>query len=173
MRLKGKKVLAVVDQLYNDLEHWYPVYRMREEGAQVDIAGPEANEIYTGQSGIKAKTDYAFKDIDANDYDGMLIPGGWAPDKLRRYPELLDIVRKMNEAGKPIGTICHAGWVLVSADVLKGRKVTSTPAIQDDMKNAGAEWVDEEVVVDGNFISSRRPDDLPVYAKTYADKLAE
>src|SRR5690606_19444142 len=102
MRLKGKKVLAVVDQLYNDLEHWYPVYRMREAGAPVDITRPEANEVYTGQSGIKATTDYAMKDIDANDYDEMLLPGRWAPDKLRRYPELLDIVRKMSGAGNPI-----------------------------------------------------------------------
>lgn len=173
MRLKDKKIIAVVDNLYNDLEHWYPVYRMREEGAQVDIVGQEANAVYKGQSGIAAKTDYAFSDIDANDYDGILIPGGWAPDKLRRYPELLEIVRTLNAQNKPIGHICHAGWVLISADILKGRTSTSTPAIKDDMKNAGATWVDEPVVVDGNIISSRKPDDLPVYAKAYADKLAE
>lgn len=173
MRLAGKKLIAVVDQQYNDLEHWYPVYRMREEGAQVDIVGAEAGTVYRGQYGIPAKTDFAFSDINPDDYDGILIPGGWAPDKLRRYPELLEIVRKLNEQNKPIGHVCHAGWVLISADILKGRKSTSTPAIQDDMRNAGAEWVDEPVVVDGNIISSRKPDDLPVYAKAYADKLAE
>src|SRR5699024_5424111 len=131
MRLKGKKIVAVVEDLYNDLEHWYPVYRMREEGAEVIIAGPEANKTYNGQSGIPAQTDVAFSDIDAKDYDGILIPGGWAPDRLRRYPELLEFVRKMNDAKKPIGQICHAGWVLVSANILKGKKVTSTPAIKD------------------------------------------
>lgn len=173
LRLEGKKIVAVVEQDYNDLEHWYPVYRMREEGAQVDIAGPEANASYEGQSGIPAKTNISFSDINANDYDGLLIPGGWAPDKLRRYPELLEFVRAMNEANKPIGQICHAGWVLVSAAILKGKKVTSTPAIKDDMTNAGAEWVDEVCVVDGNIVSSRRPDDMPVYAKTFADLVAE
>lgn len=173
MRLQGRKIVAVVEDLYNDLEHWYPVYRMREEGAQVDIAGPEAHSTYKGQNGIPANTDIAFSDINANDYDGLLIPGGWAPDRLRRYPELLEFVREMNEAKKPIGQICHAGWVLVSADILKERKVTSTPAIKDDMQNAGAIWVDEECVVDGNIISSRRPEDMPVYAKAFADKVAE
>ncbi|HLS23927.1 MAG TPA: type 1 glutamine amidotransferase domain-containing protein [Pseudogracilibacillus sp.] len=173
MRLKGKKIVAVVEDLYNDLEHWYPVYRMREEGAEVIIAGPEANKTYNGQSGIPAQTDVAFSDIDAKDYDGILIPGGWAPDRLRRYPELLEFVRKMNDAKKPIGQICHAGWVLVSANILKGKKVTSTPAIKDDMRNAGADWVNEECVVDGNIVSSRRPDDMPVYAKAFADLVAE
>lgn len=173
MRLKGKKIVAVVEDLYNDLEHWYPVYRMREEGAEVIIAGPEANKTYNGQSGIPAQTDVAFSDIDAKDYDGILIPGGWAPDRLRRYPELLEFVRKMNDAKKTIGQICHAGWVLVSANILKGKKVTSTPAIKDDMRNAGADWVNEECVVDGNIVSSRRPDDMPVYAKAFADLVAE
>ena len=173
MRLQGKKIVAVVENLYNDLEHWYPVYRLREEGAEVVIAGPEAGERYQGQSGIPADTELAFSSLKADDYDGLLIPGGWAPDRLRRYPELLDFVRAMDEAEKPIGHICHAGWVLISADILQGRKVTSTPAIKDDMKNAGAEWVDEVCVVDGHIVSSRRPDDLPVYAKTFADLLAK
>src|SRR5690625_269264 len=173
MRLQGKRVVAVVEDNYNDLEHWYPVYRMREEGAQVDIAGPESGATYRGQSCIPATAEYAFSDIDANDYDGILIPGGWAPDKLRRSEALLDFVRKMDAAKKPIGQICHAGRVAVSANILKGRKVTSTPAIKDDMKNAGATWVDEPTVVDGHIISSRRPDDMPIYAKAFADKVAE
>jgi|SRR5699024_104875 len=173
MRLQGKKIVAVVAEDYNDLEHWYPVYRMQEEGAQVDIAGAEANATYQGQSGIPAETSLAFSDLKAENYDGILIPGGWAPDKLRRYPELLEFVRAMDKAEKTIGQICHAGWVLVSADILKGRKVTSTPAIKDDMKNAGANWVDEECVVDGNIVSSRRPGDMPVYAKAFADQVAK
>src|SRR5699024_5104755 len=117
--------------------------------------------------------DYAFKDIDAKDYDAILVPGGWAPDKLRRYPEVLTFIREMDAAKKPIGQICHAGWVLISANVLQGKKVTSTPGIKDDMTNAGAEWVDESVVVDEHLVSSQRPPDLPPYAKAFADVLAE
>lgn len=173
MRLKGKKVIALVDHEFEDLEHWYPVYRLREEGAQVDLVGPEANKTYKGKYGVPAITDYAFTDINADEYDGILVPGGWAPDTLRRYPEVLEFLRIMDKAEKPIGQICHAGWVLVSADILRGKKVTSTPGIKDDMTNAGAEWVDEAVVVDGHVISSRRPPDLPPYMKAYADKLAE
>ncbi len=173
MRLKDKKVITVVDQDYNDLELWYPIFRLQEEGATVRIVGKEANKVYHGQSGIPAETDYAFTDINIDDYDGILVPGGWAPDKLRRYPEVLDFVRKLDQADKTIGQICHAGWVLVSADILKNRKVTSTPAIKDDMVNAGATWVDEETVVDGNIVSSRRPSDMPTYVKAYADRLAE
>lgn len=173
MRLKDKKVITVVEHDYNDLELWYPIFRLQEEGATVHIVGPEANTTYDGQSGIPATTDYAFTDINIEDYDGILVPGGWAPDKLRRYPEVLEFVQKLDQAKKPIGQICHAGWVLVSAGVLKGKKVTSTPAIKDDMTNAGATWVDEETVVDGHIISSRRPTDMPTYVKAYADKLAE
>lgn len=172
MRLKDKKVITVVDHEYNDLELWYPIFRLQEEGATVHIVGEKANTTYNGQAGIPATTDYAYTDINVDDYDGILVPGGWAPDKLRRYPEVLEIVRALDQAEKPIGQICHAGWVLVSADVLKGKKVTSTPAIKDDMENAGATWVDEETVVDGHIISSRRPADMPTYVKAYADKLA-
>lgn len=173
MRLKGKKVIALVDDDFEDLEHWYPVYRLREEGATVDLVGPEANKIYLGKHGVPAKTDFAFSKINANHYDAILVPGGWAPDKLRRYPEVLQFIQVMNEAKKPIGQICHAGWVLISANILKGKKVTSTPGIKDDMTNAGATWVDEAVVVDGHIISSRRPPDLPFYAKAFADALAK
>src|SRR5690625_5047567 len=173
MRLKGKKVIALVEENFEDLEHWYPVLRLREEGAQVDIVGPEAKKTYNGKHGVPAETDYAFADIQANDYDGILVPGGWAPDKLRRYYEVITFIQDMNAAKKPIGQICHAGWVLISANILQGRKVTSTPAIKDDITNAGATWLDEEVVVDGHLISSRRPPDLPPYVKAFADKLAE
>jgi len=173
MRLQNKKVIALVEEEFEDLEHWYPVYRLREEGAQVDLVGPEAGVTYFGKYGVPAKTDYAFTDINAEDYDAILVPGGWAPDKLRRYPEVIKFIQTMDKAKKPIGQICHAGWVLVSAKVLQGKKVTSTPAIKDDMLNAGATWVDEAVVVDGHIFSSRRPSDLPIYMKAFADKLAE
>lgn len=172
MRLQDKKVIALVDDEFEDLEHWYPVYRLREEGAQVDLVGPKAGTTYFGKYGVPAKTDYAFTDIQAENYDAILVPGGWAPDKLRRYPEVIDFIQTMDKAKKPIGQICHAGWVLISANVLKGKKVTSTPGIKDDMINAGATWVDEAVVVDGHIISSRRPPDLPSYMKAFADTLA-
>ena len=173
MRLKNKKVIAILDHDFEDLELMYPVLRLREEGATVDLVGEEANKTYNGQKGIPATSDYAYTDIDPTEYDGILVPGGWAPDKMRRFPEVLEFIKVMDEAKKPIAQICHAGWVLISANILKGRKVTSTPGIKDDMTNAGATWVDEAVVVDDNIISSRRPPDLPPFAKAFADKLAD
>lgn len=173
MRLQNKKVIALVDHDFEDLEHWYPVYRLQEEGAEVKLAGPESGKTYYGKHGVPATTDAAFPDIDSNNYDAILVPGGWAPDKLRRYSEVLTLVQEMNEAKKPIGQICHAGWVLISAGILEGKKVTSTPGIKDDMTNAGATWIDEPVVIDGHLVSSRRPPDLPNYAKTFADVLAD
>ncbi|MBM7571153.1 type 1 glutamine amidotransferase domain-containing protein [Aquibacillus albus] len=173
MRLEDKKVIALVDEDFEDLELWYPVLRLREEGAEVDLVGKEANQKYIGKYGVPATSDKAFSDVDPSDYDAILVPGGWAPDKLRRFPEVLDFVRHMNDHQKLIGQICHAGWVLISADILQGKKVTSTPGIKDDMTNAGASWSDEAVVVDGHLVSSRRPPDLPPYVKVFADKLAE
>ncbi|MEC5425414.1 type 1 glutamine amidotransferase domain-containing protein [Virgibacillus sp. C22-A2] len=173
MRLKNKKVMALVDHDFEDLELWYPVLRLQEEGAQVDLVGMEANKKYIGKYGVPAESAYAFTDVQADDYDAILVPGGWAPDKLRRYSEVLEFIKVMDKAKKPIGQICHAGWVLISADILHGKKVTSTPGIKDDMTNAGATWVDEAVVVDGHIVSSRRPPDLPPYVKAFADKLAE
>ncbi|MFC0213181.1 type 1 glutamine amidotransferase domain-containing protein [Paenibacillus chartarius] len=172
MRLTGKKVLSLVDEEFEDLELWYPVYRVREEGAEVHLAGAEKGVIYTGKYGVPARSDFSFDEVNAADYDGLLVPGGWAPDKLRRYPKVLELVREMDRSGKPIGQICHAGWVLISAKILQGRKVTSTPGIRDDMENAGAVWFDEEVVVDGHLVSARRPPDLPPYAKAFCDALA-
>lgn len=173
MRLKGKKVIALVDHDFEDLEHWYPVYRLHEEGAKVDLVGPEADTVYNGKHGVPAKTDFAFQDIEVSNYDAILVPGGWAPDKLRRYPEVLNFVKEMDAQKKTIGQICHAGWVLISAHVLQGKKVTSTPGIKDDMTNAGAVWMDEPVVIDGHLVSSRRPPDLPEYGKALVDVLAE
>lgn len=168
---KNCRVICLVHSEFEDLELWYPVLRLREEGVAVDLAGEKANTTYIGKYGVPAVSDYGFSDIDCNEYDGLLIPGGWAPDKLRRYPEVLDMVRKMNDKGKPVGQICHAGWVLVSADIIRGKKVTSTVAIRDDMTNAGGIWLDEPVVVDGNIVSSRKPQDLPYYMKAYLELL--
>ncbi|MCM2674384.1 type 1 glutamine amidotransferase domain-containing protein [Alkalicoccobacillus plakortidis] len=173
MRLENKKVLAVVDEEFEDLELWYPILRLQEEGATVELVGEKQNHTYIGKYGVPATTIYSYEQVEASDYDAILVPGGWAPDKLRRYPKLLEIVKEMDQAQKPIGQICHACWVLISAGILKGKKVTSTPGIRDDMVNAGAEWVDEAVVVDGHIVSSRRPPDLPPYAKRFADLLSE
>ncbi|WP_404457349.1 type 1 glutamine amidotransferase domain-containing protein [Oceanobacillus kapialis] len=173
MRLQNKKVIALVDQEFEDLELWYPILRLQEEGAHVDLVGKEAGKTYIGKYGVPAESAYAFEDVKAADYDAILVPGGWAPDKLRRYPEVLELVTEMDKTEKPIGQICHAGWVLISANILSGKNVTSTPGIKDDMTNAGATWSDEAVVTDGHIISSRRPPDLPPYVKAFADKLAD
>jgi protease I len=173
MRLENKKVIALVSDDFEDLELWYPVLRLREEGATVHIVGKDADQEYIGKFGVPVVSDLAFSDISAEDYDGILVPGGWSPDKLRRFPEVLSFVQHMDEHQKPIGQICHAGWVLISAGILKGKNVTSTPGIKDDMMNAGANWFDEPVVEDGHIISARRPPDLPPYAKAFADYLAK
>lgn len=173
MRLAGKKVVCYVEEEFEDLELWYPVMRLREEGATVHFVGPEANKKYIGKYGVPCISDKSMSEVAANEYDGVLVPGGWAPDKLRRYAEILTFIRQMDEAKKPIGHICHAGWVLASAKILQGVTTTSTPGIKDDIENAGATWIDEEVVVDGHIVGARRPPDLPAYAKAFADLLAK
>lgn len=167
MRLQGKKVIQLASNDFEDLELWYPVHRLREEGATVDIVGEKANEKYVGKYGVPIVSDIAFADINPADYDAILVPGGWSPDLLRRFDSVLKMVRHFDEQKQPIGQICHAGWVLISADVLKGVNVTSTPGIKDDMTNAGAVWHDEPVVVDGHIVSSRRPPDLPDYMREF------
>lgn len=167
-RMKKKfKVLCLIDNAFEDLELWYPILRLMEEDIITHLAGEKANEKYIGKYGVPAISEYSFKDIDYKEYNALLVPGGWAPDKLRRFPEVIEIIKYMNEHSRPIGHICHAGWVLISADVVKGKKVTSTPGIKDDMINAGGIWIDAPVVVDGNIISSRRPADLPLYMKEF------
>ena len=168
-----QKILAVLHEDFEDLELWYPVIRLREEGFDVVLAGEEKGTVYHGKYGVPAEAAISYNEISAGEYAGMIIPGGWAPDKIRRFPAVLAAVQSMNDAKKPIGQICHAGWVTISAGILNGRRVTSTPAIKDDMENAGAEWIDEEVVVDENLVSSRRPPDLPAYLRRYIEVLRE
>lgn len=163
MNLKHARVISLVAKDFEDLEFWYPTLRFREAGSRVDIVGEIAEHTYIGKYGLPATTTHSAAEIDADAYDVLLVPGGWAPDKLRRSADVLRIVREMNANGKLIGQICHAGWVLASAGILRGKRVTSTPGIRDDLTNAGATWVDEAVVVDGNIVSSRRPPDLPEY----------
>ncbi|PWW06158.1 protease I [Paenibacillus cellulosilyticus] len=171
MSLHNQTVICLLDDEFEDLELWYPVYRVREEGAKVLYAGPTKGKTHIGKYGVPATADLSYDELDSASIDGLLVPGGWAPDKIRRYPKVLEIVRELNEQNKPIGQICHAGWVLISAKILNGRKVTSTPGIRDDMENAGAAWFDEPVVVDGNLISARRPPDLPEYGQAFVEAL--
>ncbi len=161
------RVLCLLEKDFEDLELWYPVLRLREAGVSVDLAAPEKEKVYYGKYGVPAEATIALKDVDPDTYDGLLVPGGWAPDKLRRYEKVIDIVKSMDAKGKPIGHICHAGWVLTSANIVNGRNVTSTPGIKDDLVHAGATWLDEPVVVDEHIVSSRRPPDLPDYMKAY------
>lgn len=163
MELKGVKVLTIVSADYDDLELFYPMIRLREAGATVLVAAEEKGKTYQGKSGLQVTSDLSFAEVDTQEFDGLLIPGGWAPDYLRRLDEVMRIVKEMNDAQKVIGQICHAGWVLSSADLLKGKTVTSTPGIKHDLMHAGAHWVDQPAVVDGNLISARRPPDLPEY----------
>lgn len=154
-----------VDHVYEDLELWYPKLRLTEEYAEVVVAGPKKDERYEGKNGYPCRSDAAIADIDPEEFDALVIPGGFAPDKLRRDPKVLDITKEIHEADKPLAHICHAGWIPISAGVMKGYRCTSTPAIKDDLTNAGAEWVDKEVVVDRNQISSRNPNDLPAFCR--------
>ncbi len=165
--MKGKNIIILVHEIFEDLELWYPVHRLREEGANVMLAGPEKGKIYTGKNGVPAKSDMAINDVDVSNVDGIVIPGGYAPDKLRRIQKANDLVKEADNQNKPIAMICHAGWVPISAKIVKGRKLTSVGAIKDDLVNAGANWVDEPVVIDKNLVSSRTPADLPVYMKAY------
>jgi protease I len=173
MSLAGKKVLCLIHHDFEDLELLYPYYRLIEAGASVIMAGEKANEKYIGKYGVPHYSDVTYASVDPNHFDALLVPGGWAPDRIRRFQEVLELVRHFDAKKKPIGQICHAGWVLISAKILKGRTVTSTPGIKDDMENAGAIWVDEPAVADGNIISAQRPPDLPAYMRLFVEVLAK
>lgn len=173
MDLSGKKVAVLVEHHYQDLEVWYPVMRLREAGVKVTIVGTGSAPEYVGKYGYPAKVDKTAEKVKAASFDGLVIPGGWAPDKLRMYESVLTLVRDMDRAKKPIACICHGGWVLVSAGVLRSRHVTSYSAIKDDMVNAGAKWVDQEVVVDRHLVTARKPDDLPAFMLKFLDLLAK
>jgi protease I len=160
MSLADKKVLVLAADLFEDVELLYPVYRLREEDVSVTVAGLDDKPV-TGKKGHgPVQVQVTIKDVSEQDYDALVIPGGFAPDRLRRSQQVLDLVKAFDTTGKPIAFICHAGWVPISAKILKGRSATSFGAIRDDMENAGVDWVDEATVVDGNLISARGPDDL-------------
>jgi protease I len=165
MHLDGKRFVVLVEELYEDQELWYPARRLAEAGAEVMLVGPEAGATYKSKHGYPAKSEKAANDVAADDLDGLIIPGGYAPDRMRRHKSMVDLVRNAYNAGKIVAAICHAGWMLCSAGVLKGKNVTSFSAIRDDMVNAGASWVDRDVVQDENLITSRTPDDLPAFMR--------
>jgi protease I len=162
---KGLGVLVLAADLFEDMELLYPVYRLREEEVEVTIAGLTTDDV-TGKKGHgPVKVDATVDDVDPSSFDALVIPGGYAPDKLRSSERVLSLVEAFNAAGKPIAFVCHAGWVPISANIIKGRRATSVDVIRDDMINAGADWVDEPCVVDGNLISARTPADLGPWMK--------
>lgn len=165
MELQGKKVAILVENMFNVFEFWYPYYRLKEAGAEVVVVGSGSAEVFTGKPATEVRADAGAEQVSASDFDGMVIPGGYAPDIMRRHPKMVQLVKEMYGAGKVVAAVCHAGWMLASADIVKGKRITSYFSIKDDMVHAGANWVDEEVAVDGNLITSRKPDDLPAFMR--------
>ncbi|MFN3653137.1 MAG: type 1 glutamine amidotransferase domain-containing protein [Armatimonadota bacterium] len=172
MAAAGKRVLIFAEDNYEDLELWYPKLRLIEAGVEVVVAGPR-EKSYKSKHGYPVETDGNVADYRAADFDGVIVPGGFCPDRLRRYDEVLTFTREICEAGKLTAAVCHGGWVLVSARVLRGRRCTSVPAIKDDMINAGAEWVDEPCVTDGNLVTAQVPKDLPAFCREILAVLGE
>ena len=172
MELKAKHIAVLAEDLYEDLELWYPVYRFREAGGKGRIVVAD----WSGDSskhGYPVPPDATAEKVSAADFDAVIIPGGYAPDRMRRHEAMVDLVRDVFARGKVIAAICHGGWMLVSADVLRGRKATCFFAIKDDLVNAGARYEDREVVRDGNLVTSRKPDDLPAFCRTIIQALTE
>lgn len=165
MPLRGKRILIFTGDIYEDLELWYPKLRLEEAGASVTLAGQKANASYSGKNGYPCVSDAAIDQVDESAFDALVVPGGFMPDKLRREPRVLEIVRHFDRAGKPIAAICHGGWIPISAGVYRGVRVTGSPGIRDDLINAGAIYEDKSVVVDRHHVSSRKPDDLPDFCR--------
>jgi len=163
MSLSGKRVALLVDNHYQEMEVWYPLLRLREAGAEVVTIAAVAGQTYTSKLGYPVKADLAYDAANATEFHGVIAPGGFAPDYIRRHAKALQFVRDIDAAGKLVAAICHGPWVLCSAGVLKGKRATSFFSIKDDVVNAGALWEDAEVVVDGNLVTSRKPEDLPAF----------
>jgi len=157
------KVAVFTEDMYEDVEFWYPFYRLKEAGHEVTVMGSGRKDSFSGKHGIPNKADLSIKDARVEDYDAVVVPGGYAPDKMRLHPEFAQFVRRMHEQGKLVASLCHGPWILASAEIVEGRTLTCWPTLRDDMVNAGARYVDQEVVVDGNIITSRSPDDLPAF----------
>ncbi len=170
--LKNTTALVIAGDDYEDLELWYPKLRLEEAGARVTLAGPKANAPYVGKHGYPCVSDTAIEAIRAAQFDAIVLPGGWMPDKLRRDPAMLQLVRDFVQQGKVTAAICHGGWIPISAGVYDGVRVTGSPGIRDDLINAGAVWEDAPVVVDRFFVSSRKPADLPDFCRAIIELLA-
>jgi len=173
MDLKKVRAAVLVEQQYQEMEVWYPVYRLREAGCTVTLIGPEAGTIYPSKLGYPAKSDRSARDVSPDGFDVLVIPGGFAPDFLRRDQATLKFVRGMVEQGKILAAICHGPWVLCSTTALKGKRATCFFAIKDDVTNAGGRYEDAEVIRDGNLITSRKPDDLPAFVQTILQAVQE
>ncbi|MGA0351857.1 MAG: type 1 glutamine amidotransferase domain-containing protein [Acholeplasmataceae bacterium] len=166
-----KRIAILVENLYDDFELYYPYYRLLEEGFTVDLIGVKRGEAYKSKHGLPAVTTHAVTDVDARDYDGLVIPGGFSPDYMRRSKDIIKFVRDLDVLEKTIASICHGPWIMISACDIKGKKLTCYHSIKDDVVNAGAIYVDDAVVVDGNYVTSRTPKDLPIFVKTFISKL--
>ena len=171
--LAGQRVLIFVEDAYEDLELWYPKLRLIEAGVQVTVAAPKAGQRYVGKNGYPCVSDAAIADMQSADFQGVLCAGGWMPDKLRRDPKVLQLIREFDSAGKLVAAICHGGWMPISAGVYRGVQVTGSPGIKDDLINAGSLWSDASVIIDRHFVSSRKPDDLPDFCRGMLDVLAK
>ena len=171
MSLEDHRVVVLVDKSFEDLEFWVPTMRLREEGAEVVVAGREADRTFTGKHGLTATTAVAARDLSADDFDAVVVPGGWAPDKLRRDPGVTDLVAEMDAQDKIVAQICHAGLVGISADIVAGHRATGSMGIKDDLVNAGATWVDEPAFQDGNQVWGRVVKDIPAFCRVLVDAL--
>jgi protease I len=165
MRLQGKRIAYLVEEGFEDLEFWVPVMRLQEEGGQVTIVGTAANKTVRGKHCLEAKSDVAAETVSANQFDAVIVPGGWAPDKLRRYPAITNLVRQAYQQNKIVGMICHAGLVGISAGIVAGRRATGSLGIKDDLVNAGANWVDQPAFRDSNLVWGRVVEDIPAFCR--------
>ena len=173
MKLQGKRVALLAENMYQEMELWVPFYRLKEEGAEVKVVGHDKATSYASKNGYPVSVDVQADAISAVEFDAVVVPGGYAPDMMRRSPAMVRLVREAFQQGKVVAAICHAGWMLASADVVRGKNVTSWPSIKDDLVHAGANWVDQEVVVDGNLVTSRKPDDIPAFCREIVNTLAK
>lgn len=172
-RLQGMKVAVLLEEGFEDLEFWVPVMRLREEGAEVAVVGVEAGATARGKHCLTATSDVAAGDVSADDFDGVVVPGGWAPDKMRRHEAMTGLVNRAHSQGKVIGLICHAGLVGISANIVKGSRATGSLGIKDDLVNAGAEWVDIPAFRDGNIVWGRVVEDIPDFCRELISALGE
>jgi protease I len=172
MKLTGKKIAIMLDREYQELEVWYPLYRLREEGAAVTLVAPKAGQTYPSKLGYPCVSDSAAGEVSGGDFDAVVVPGGWCPDFMRRDESMIRFIQQASAARIVLAAICHGGWMLCCTDALKGKRATSFVAIRHDMINAGARWVDEECVVDGKLITSRKPDDLPAFCQAIIKALS-